>query len=210
MKEPESILQAQVGSMLELLEKSSRAHCVEVEGQAANESRKLVARARREARERVAKAVRTQRQTNGSEIRAARAEIATEARARLWVRDQRRLERGWTALDEALTRRWAEPELRRRWVLDVARRAAEVLPPDGWTIHHPRTLDAADRAALGEALAARGIESPRWGSAQLQAGVRIERGSVRVDGTPRGLLVDRAERGARFLAVVHAMREARS
>lgn len=201
----ETILSAQIGSMVELLERSRDARCEEVREAAEKERAEILAKARQEARARVAEAVRSRRRSNQGRVRAARAEIETEARSRRLVRAQCVLDEGWAMVEDALSRRWVEPDSRRRWVQAVLTQAATVLPGDGWRLRHPESLTAADRAAV---TIPPGVEAPEWTPDDFEEGVRVERASVVLDGTPAGLLVHRQAAGARLLALYLAEREA--
>jgi hypothetical protein len=203
----ETILSTQIGSMVEMLERSRDARRTEVRESAEKERAAILAKARQEARARVAEAVRSRRRSNEGRIRAARAEIESEARSRRLVRAQCVLDEGWSLVKDALSRRWADADARRRWVEAVLTQAARVLPGDGWRIRHPNGLTKADRSAVK---VPPGVTAPEWAPADFDEGVCIERASVVVDGTPEGLLVHRQATGARLLALYFAERERES
>lgn len=208
MSQVETILSAQISSMLEMLERSRDERCADVAARAQGEVAEVLARARRESRARVADAVRARRRDNAAQVRAARAEIETEARTMRLVRAQRVLEEGWSLVRAALAERWRDPTARRAWIASVLEVAASRLPSGGWRVIHPPNLDAAERVEPGRERATE--HAIRWEPGDIEAGLRVHRGGAIVDGTPEGLLVQRSAIGARLLALYHREREAPS
>lgn len=208
MASGEDILTAQVGSMLEMLEDTRERRCREIADAAEAERARTLAQARREARERIAGAVRSRRRSNEQRIRYARAQLETMERTRQLERARVLLEEGWGALTAALASRWRDESSRRAWVLAIFDDAARFLPRGHWSVHHPRSLGPADRDAVEDGMRGRAGSDLTWVEhSGLEAGVRVARGPVVVDGTPDGLLVQRLDTAARLLASYLVERE---
>ena len=121
------------------------------------------------------------------------------------------IKEGWSPLQAALRRRWADPASRRLWCDALVAEALERLGPDAWQVEHPAGWDPAE---LGEPIGdATGRTSHRpafVGRDELHAGLRIRAGRACIDGTIDGLLADRTDIEGRLLAEFdHAARAPR-
>lgn len=201
MTEVRGSAEAQAEILVEELRRDERRRCRELTEAARAEAAAMVRQARRGARERMHKAVQEERSRISRSLQKAEAQLQTHARQRHQARAMQLIKEGWSPLQAALRRRWADPASRRLWCDALVAEALERLGPDAWQVEHPAGWDPAE---LGEAL---GDVSGRTGGRpafvardEIQAGLRICAGSACLDGTIEGLLADRADVEGRLLA----------
>jgi hypothetical protein len=162
------------------------------------ESRSLVREAVVQARRRVDLA----RRQHHAELALLQRRAANDAVAR-------QIEVLWADLPGLLSARWGEPLERRRWIGAAVRIASSLLPGRDWCIvHGPDAAHEEIEDCLREARALHPEAVPRSVELCLDpaagAGVRIQAGSATVDATIDGVLADRADIEALFLAELAA------
>lgn len=162
----------------------------------------LVADAHAAARARMRAAFAEERDLVATRIAAARANLETRRRIARQQRAAALLAAAWEKLPAMLLTRWRDADARRAWAASVAEDARRVLPRTAWTITHASGWPEAERAAFAGGLAANGIVASFVEDPAVRAGLRIAADHNVVDGTQAGLLADRAEIGARLLALL--------
>jgi hypothetical protein len=129
------------------------------------------------------------------------------ARADLEVSRQERqkgrelLEQMWAAIADVLEHRWREPALRRAWIDAVMGQAGRLLPGRAWLIEMGSDWTEQERGEVADRAHGRGAATVEWAlHAAMSPGLKIRAGSVCVDATVPGLLVQRDAIEAAFLA----------
>lgn len=184
-------------ALLELLRSDVESRCEAILEAARKTERATLRRARREARARVAAAIREERGRAAQAVRGARARLETIGRERRQAHARALLDRGREALAAAVLARWGEPRARAEWCAALLARAAGVLEGDTWQIEHPPGWD---RGELDAAAAPPAVTLRFAPVEELAAGLRVRAGGACLDGTPRGLLADRAGVEGKLLA----------
>lgn len=188
---------------LQMVARDRDARCARILGEAEAQARVLLGEARRQARARMGAAVRDERERCRREVEAAAADLATRERTLTQDVAHALLARGWDQVSAALQERWSAPESRARWIRALIKRAAAVLPAGAWRLEYPASLDDTEVAELIAGLRAASGAAPQVVAVdELRAGLRIAREGAVVDGTPAGLLCDRALVEGRLLAVL--------
>jgi len=149
-----------------------------------------------DAREKLRRAFADARERHAARIAAARAELATRERLAEQHRLSTLLDEAWPLLSDELARRWAQPELRRRWVEHTVQLARSLLPAGPWRIAHAPGWPESERDALAATLAA----APTFSlDVAHSAGISVASSASVIDATLEGLLADRADVGAQLL-----------
>jgi hypothetical protein len=193
-------LESRMQALLDLVEADRARQCDAIIGEARACTAATLAAAHAEARRRMRSAFEEERERRDARVAAAQAKLQTHRR----LHDQRRatalLAAAWQKLPEALCERWRAAQPRRAWVSSVVTEARAALPRAGWRIVHAAGWPDAERAPLVASLA-RELDAPPEFVADktIHAGLKVAaRGNV-IDGTLAGLLMDRAEIGAKLL-----------
>ncbi|HYR00008.1 MAG TPA: hypothetical protein VET86_08190 [Casimicrobiaceae bacterium] len=193
----------QAEALLAIVEADRAAKCGAILDAARAQAAALVADAHAAARARMRAAFAEERELVAARIAAAQANLETRRRIARQQRAAALLAAAWEKLPAALLARWRDPHARRAWAATVAEDARRVLPRSAWTIAHAPGWPEAERAAFaGELSAANGIDASFVEDPAVRAGLRIAADHNVVDGTQEGLLADRAEIGARLLALL--------
>ena len=194
-------------ALLDIVESDRRAQIEAIVGEARAGAAALLREANRAARERMRQAFADERRQREQRVHAARANLQTRQRLAAQRRSTVLLDLTWRRLPDALLARWRLPETRRAWTAHVVARARTSIPPVDWQIDHEPDWPMAERDEVGASLARECAAPPVCrADASIRAGLRITGGGAVVDGTLDGLLRDRAENGARFLAHLEAER----
>jgi len=184
-------LDERAAALIALVEADRTARACAVLEPAAAQARELLRHARRAARLRVATAIGEERTAYAARVGAAEARLATARR----MAEQRRLKalvaEGWTRLAPAMRVRWDDAEGRRVWVDAALALAVRLLPAGAWRIDGPSAWPQEERARIGAALAARGLEAAVTADEGIDAGLRIRSRNVELDATLAGLVADR-------------------
>lgn len=158
-------------------------------------------RAQVKARARRRRALQQMRAGESQALQQLQAEIETARRRQASVRARQALDRAWPALELAVAQRWQHADARALWLTALLQLGRARLPPAGWTVRHPGSFDDTETAALQQALQAHGVASVQLlADATLAAGLVIEVGGARLDGTAGALLADRPLVEAALLA----------
>lgn len=206
MNAPRSVVEAQVETLLTLVEQHRAARCSELLAQAEERRHTLLAEAYSEARARMHEAVLTERRRGQDKLDATRAQLATRARQQQHQTALLLLQQGWELLGQALLQRWKTAPQRRQWIDALLHQALQRLPRCAWVIEHPPGWDSAECTAMQEALRAHCGGMPQLrADEQIDAGLRICAAGACLDGTAEGLLADRAAIEAQLLAQLHRL-----
>lgn len=165
------------------------------------EAQAIVAAARVKAQRQLGRARADLLATRARRIAQVNAELDTQRRRRLSIEALHLLARAWPQLEAELERRWRDPAARTAWITALLDCARNRLLAREWTVRHPAELDGAALAALRALLERGGVAHVTLhADAALHAGLIIEGGGARLDGTPPALLADRASVEATLLA----------
>ncbi len=206
MSEPHSVLDAQVETLLDLVERHRAERCNQLLAQAQERRHSLLAQAYGEARARMHEAIVTERRRGNEKLDATRAQLETRARQQQHRTALLLLRQGWELLGQAALQRWKAATQRRLWVRTLLRQAMQLLPRCAWVIEHPPGWDTAECAAQLEAIREHcGVEPQLRADGQMHAGLRICADGACLDGTLEGLLADRDSIEAQLLAQLHRL-----
>jgi vacuolar-type H+-ATPase subunit E/Vma4 len=198
----EGVLGYQVRTMLEGIAHDLAERSRTIEEDADRQAEQLLARTRRQCRQRGQKAVAEERALMAAAIARTEAALASRRRRRQQAIDSERLDRGLERLKQALLSRWQDAQTRRAWIDAAIDEAAAVLPPDGWVVEYGGSLDV---PALTATLAGRTADPAVQASPQIECGIRIRRGSARLDMSIEGLLAHQAALAGELLAEIYAL-----
>ena len=204
-KIPESIIDAQVERLLDVVQTYHKEHCEAVNTKAHQDARATIQQAHHDARKRMHQVIVDNREKIQQEIGAAKAKQQTEDKQQQYRRDQRLLEMALNKLQQLLVSRWKITEQRQLWVDNILGLASRMLLADVWQVEHPAEWSVTEQKQLRDRITEQTGTSPTLiVNRDIQAGIRIlSNGSV-VDGTLSGLLVDRFRIEAEFLSQYRA------
>ncbi len=170
---------------------------------AAREADAIRGRARDKARRQIRRAVAEMRESGERRLAQVVAEIETARRREASMRAREALDAAWPLLRGAIERRWADDACAAAWIRAQVGLARARLRTAHWVVRHPANADAARMTTLRDALAALGVAEARLQpDANLDAGLVVEAGGARLDGTPAALLAVRSEVEAELLAEI--------
>ena len=198
---PDSIIDAQVLRLLDIVQGYQHQQCDSLLKQAEKESRAIIRQAYQRARKNVHEDIQLTRQHIRDTMAAARARQHTLVMQQRHTAALSFLEQSWVALERSLLDRWQQPKCRREWVANILSTAAAVMPAGDWQVSHPEdwsTREQEDFAAQAGALP--GVNLQFKTEAGLVAGIRIIADGTSVDGSLAGLLADRTAIEALVLA----------
>lgn len=192
----------------------------EVEQQANEEGRALLAAAEEEAATMIAQAYTSARRRlrdaigelrrEGARLKSrAKAQRETDARLRAQRGAAEAVRRAWPQLVDALVARWQDPAGRRAWFRAAARQARERMRGDVWNVEHPVDWNADEQREFVAALGVTNDVVALTGDRDLAAGIRIRATQAALDATIHGLIADRAAVEALLLAEILSNGEAR-
>lgn len=202
MSEPQTIIEAQVGELLELVENHRQDSCRHVLEQAQAQAATIVRQAHHDARARMHTAIEQERARAREKIASTRAHLQTRRRQRHQQADMLLLERGWEKLHEALMKRWQNVDQRHLWVQALVHQGWTLLPAKAWRIEHPPGWQPDEMLDLGsESSVHTQGQTPAFVEARdITVGLRIRVDKACLDGTLDGLLANRAAIEAHLLA----------
>ena len=193
-------LERRAQALLDLVEGNRSTQCEAILAEARARAAAMVAEARAEARARIREVFAEERRRAHERIAAAHAKLNTRRRLHDQQRTAALLERGWRQLPEALLARWRDDGMRGAWIDAVVAAALRVLPHSEWRIAHEPGWSPREQQSVRNRIASDvGVAPVFVPDAGVAAGLRIAAGGNVVDGTLGGLLVDRAEVGAKLL-----------
>lgn len=170
---------------------------------AAREADAIRGRARDKARRQMRRAVDEMRESAERRLAQVVAEIETARRREASMRAREALDAAWPLLRGAIERRWADDASAAAWIGAQVELAHARLRAPHWVVRHPANADPARMTALRAALAAPGVAEARLQpDANLDAGLVVEAGGARLDGTPAALLAVRSDVEAALLAEI--------
>lgn len=201
MSGPESILDAKVRNLLQVIEQHRDRQCAEHTDAANRKAHEIVRTAWREERERLHREVVRVREEVRQQLVSAEAQRQTSRRQRRQAEDQALLDKACDALRDELAQRWRKPAARQRWSASVVSQAADALLGRTWKIQHPGDWPAGERATIARQVEQLCGESPQFEpDDRLEAGLRICSPGACVDGSLDGLLHDGTDVAAQLLA----------
>ena len=202
MNGPESILDAKVRSLLDVVEQRRDRECDERMDAASREAHDIVATAWREERERLHREITHIREQVRQRLVSAEAQRQTRRRQRRHAEDQVLLNRACDALRDELAQRWRDVAGRQQWTDSLISQAADALLGTTWTIQHPLDWPEGERAATGRRVEQLVGGTPRFEpDSRLTAGLRICSPGACVDGSIDGLMHDGTDIAAQLLAM---------
>ena len=188
MSMPETIIEAQIERLLEVVQDYRSKHCREIIDQSRLDARDIVRSAYKTARQRLHLDVLDSRERMKQELAAARA----------------KLDRAWELLTRQLERRWRTAAHRRLWVNMVFDVARQRLPSGQWQLESPQDWIQEERDDLvQQILLHTGITPLLKSFTDIKAGIRISANGATVNATIKGLTADRTRIEAELLAQVH-------
>ncbi|MEF8792456.1 hypothetical protein [Thiohalorhabdus sp.] len=197
-------------TLLARVERDREERCREILQAARDEADAIRQEAYSRARQRLHRTVETERQRVRRRLRSVEAEQATHVRQRRHQRISNSLEKAWNRLEEALHKRWSNPQGREEWVRGALEQARHFLPPGTWTLTHPSSQDPEDLASdLTAMVDPDQVTLETEPSSGLSAGIRIRCGETEMDATPAGLMVDRERVRSWLLASIQHHRNKR-
>lgn len=198
-----SILDLQVGSVLDALRAQQDRRCREIMSSASRKAAQLLADSRRRMRERVHAAVVEERQRHETALLESRHRIETAARRAVQQHYREFLHDTVPLLGEELERRWRDPQTRRAWCEMLIGEAADRIDATTWTVEHAGDWSRDDTRWLEQAFAARELPPPELHEdPDIVAGLRVRLGPACLDATRDGLLADRHAVEAMLLAAL--------
>ncbi len=204
MNKPDSVLDAQVNALEEVVESTQESRCRKLLEDARRNAQETMKLAHQENRARMRAAIEEQRKRMEETLAATRARLATRERQRRQQADKKRLTLAWSRLNESLLERWRDAESRRRWTQGLIEEALSHLPGDPWRIEHPRDFNPSELASSRESITEHcgGEPADLVIDESIGAGLRIVAGGACVDGSVEGLLTDKNRVEAELLALL--------
>lgn len=201
MNLPASVLEAQVESLLSLIERERRRRCEELENDGRNRIRTMLRETRARARIKLSEAVQYERSRLQEALQRSTAAMETRRAAVEHTRTQEMLARAWARLPQALVTRWMNPESRRRWCQGALLEASARLREQHWRIDVAPGPDETEKRELLRVADRDGAGAHTLHvQPELTAGLRIVAGGAVLDASLAGLLSDRASIAARLVA----------
>lgn len=202
---PASPAMQSADALLQAIEQQVVAERHAVLDAAAREAEAIRRRAHDKARRQLRRAVAEMRATEREQVQRVRAELETATRLQASAQDAASLARAWPRLEAALQQRWQDAQARVAWIAALLEQGRARLPASGWHVRHPAGWGEEERAALRAQLQAQDVSDLTLQSDdRLTAGLVIEVGGARLDGTPSAMLADRPRAEAVLLAALLA------
>jgi vacuolar-type H+-ATPase subunit E/Vma4 len=196
----ESIVEVQLGAMLEGIEEDLAQRRAAILDEARRQARSRLRDARRQAMQRMSLAIAEEKDQWYSSLGRASAALASRLRRKQQELDREQLSAGEQELRSALLTRWDDPEARGEWANALLADAGALLSQGGWRIDYPATLSADEAEKL---LGSAGAELVAVDG--LQAGFRLQQGDTRFDMSIEGLLAQSEEIAGELLAEIRSL-----
>ena len=194
-------LDTQAQGLLQQVTDDRDRRCAALRAAAECQAGQIVRSARTEARRNVSNAVIQERARMDLGLRQATARADIEVRRVERQKSRELLEQMWAAIADVLERRWREPALRRAWIDAVMRQAGALVSGRAWLIEAGSDWEEHERGELTTQARGCGAGTAEYSlHAAMPAGLKIRAGSVCVDATVPGLLMQRDAIEAAFLA----------
>jgi vacuolar-type H+-ATPase subunit H len=189
---PESIVDAQVQRLLDIVESWRKQQCDVLVERARQESRRVIRQAYQSARRNVHEDILVTRRQIGDTLAAARARQHTLMMQQRHAAASSFLDLCWGALADQLQARWQQPEARRAWVAKIVSTATALVPARTWLIEHPGDWPDAEQEALCAQVKTGAAGEIRFrADPGMTAGIRISTDGAIIDGSLQGLMADR-------------------
>jgi vacuolar-type H+-ATPase subunit E/Vma4 len=210
-----SVLDTQVAELLRRVQSDYDDRCRQLREKAETEAHEILRGARKEARDSVRQAIAGERARIEHSLRQARAGAAMQERLSADQSAQRLLAEMWQALPSLLQARWGDRDQRRTWIQSAAQQACAVLSGRPWRVEHGGDISDTECREIIKAACERSTHAGPSSiecvlDSQLPAGIRIVTQSARLDATIPGLLANRSDIEAAFLAEYSALTNAPS
>ncbi|HXZ59432.1 MAG TPA: hypothetical protein VEG26_04565 [Steroidobacteraceae bacterium] len=198
---PGSVLEAQVGAMLQRVRDGQERRLRELRAAAAAQSQEILRGARAEARGNLHQAVVRERMRMAQGLRQAEARAELESRQRAQVETLTLLRSMWAHIGAELEGRWSDGGQRGAWIAATVQQARRLFAGQEWRIEHARGVSSEQQRAAQAEGHADGARRVEWvAEPSLRAGLRIRTPGACLDATVEGLLAERAEIEAAFLS----------
>jgi hypothetical protein len=192
---PASILDVQFEALVAVVNERREQQLKDIRAKRDAQVREILQTARAEARESLHQAVARERARITQGLRQAQARAELESRQRAQRETLTLLRQMWERLDAALAGRWAEERTRAAWIAAAVQEAAQLLPGRPWRLEHAAGLSPEAQVGAG------GAHDVDWHlEPQIRAGLRVRTSGACLDATVEGLLADREDIEALFLA----------
>ncbi|MDH5172979.1 MAG: hypothetical protein OEW92_11210 [Gammaproteobacteria bacterium] len=191
-KIPESIVDAQVQRLLDIVETWRKEQCDALADEAQQESRRVIRQAYQSARKNLHEDIQLTRRQISDTLAAARARQHTLMMQQRHKAASGFLETCWNSLADKLHARWRQPESRRQWITKIVSTATALVPATEWLIEHPQDWSSDEQQQLGRQIEARVGGQARFAAVpEITAGIRISTEGAVIDGSLQGLMADR-------------------
>lgn len=198
---PESIVDAQVQRLLDIVQEYQTQQCDELLFRAQDESRQIVRQAYHEARQRLHQDIQHSRNRMQQELFAMRAKQHTMMMQQRHQAERRFLNQSWELLAEKLLSRWAEEKQRSAWIKKIILAAHKVIPGRKWQVEFPDQMSKQAQQAVREQITeSYSPQASFVAVSSIQAGLRISADGAVVDGSLQGLMTNRGRIESLFLA----------
>lgn len=200
----EGVLDVQVKTLLDDIDRDLAQRKRTIRQEADRDARLLLSLTRHRCRLRGRRAVAEERRRMAAALSRAEAGLASRRRQRQQAIDAARLARAFEVLREALQSRWADPSTQHDWVETAIGEAAPMLDSGGWQVE---LAPGTDEARVHAILASRSIDASLIVVADIEAGLRIRRGSACLDMTVDGLMTDENSLAGKLLGDLYRLQD---
>lgn len=200
-----SVLDAQVTALLQRVNDHSTARCQQLQDETQQQVRDILRDARKQARQNMHQTAARERVRMEQSRRQTQAAVALSQREHTARHMQQVLDAMWRSLPEVMQARWTDPKQRCAWIQAAVSEADRVLGGRDWNIEHGADVTPDECAQwLQHRVRHPGQPGPSnvvWRlDAGISAGIRIRAANACLDATIAGLLSNRADVEAAFLA----------
>lgn len=198
---PETIIEAQIERLLEVVQDYRTQHCQEIMEQSRLDAQDIIREAYKTARQRLHQDVLDSRERVRQELAATRAQQHTLDMHQQYKIKRQFLDQAWDLLITQMDQRWRIAAQRQLWVNLVLDKAKLRLPIGQWLIEYPRDLTQDERNELEHVVLQHTGIAPQLNTDNaIRAGIRIGANGAVVNGTITGLTTDRTRIEAELLA----------
>jgi hypothetical protein len=188
----ESVLQAQVQSLIGHVRKQQSVELGGVLRDAEKIAAEIIQQAHGRSREAVRRAIAQRRRILRETTQRDAAAAATRKRRQQQQQARAALDSTWPQLEDALRERWLSASTREAWWRETVNQATRLLLTGQWSIEHPADWPENERQQALTQLASHGHRQCETRSnPELAAGLRISSENACVDSSIEGLLADR-------------------
>ena len=204
MSKPQSIVDAQLEHLLNLVEQNREESCTKIQILAQDKAVKLISKAHSTARNRMHEFNISLRGSIDQQLSSTEARMQTQKRLARQQSDEELLVTGWTLMKTSLEQLWQHTESRTQWIDNLVNLALEKLASPHWQIEHPSDWATGERRTLQELLQNKLGHLPVLKADEsISAGLRLCAANSCIDGTINGLMHDKPRIEARMLTSFH-------